>query len=405
MKAIIADRLIDANGVIENPVVIINEDKIIEVGSKGQVKVPSEAEVVEAGGLTLIPGMIDCHIHLYGTEQMGGRTADPNEVKLFRSVTKHCRQIIDSGFTSVMDAGSVIGCWSRNVINSGYANGPRIWASNRAISQTAGHSDAVNMFIDWAKDPRLIRGFDGYIADGVAECRRGVRENLRARADFIKICTGGGGGGIVDPWWVTQFSLEEIKAISDAAHSYGRKVMSHVYAPDSIKRTIHGGVDIVSHGNMADEDNVKLMKEKGTLFVPTMSVYERMNSRRPEGRPMSALYENQFKAVRTAYDAGVPLAIGTDSMGTGTLPHGGSAFELELYVEKVGVPALEALKIGTINGARVMGMEKELGTIEKDKLADIVAVKGDILEDIKLLQDHSNIKYVMKEGKTLKNLL
>jgi len=404
MKVIIADKLIDANGVVENPVVVVDEGKIVEVGKKGQVDFSTDSEIVEAGGLTLIPGLIDCHIHLYGIKQMGGRTPDTTEVKLFRSVTKHCRQIVDSGFTSVMDAGSVIGLMSRNVINTGYADGPRIWASNRAISQTAGHSDAVNMFIDWAKDPRLIRGFDGFIADGLAECRRGVRENLRARSDFIKICTGGGGGGIVDPWWVTQFSLEEIKAVSDAAHSYGRKVMSHVYASDSIKRTIHGGVDIITHGNMADEDCIKLMKEKGSIFVPTMSVYERMHRSRPE-RPMSALYEGQFNAVRTAYDAGVPLAIGTDSMGTGTLPHGGSAFELELYVEKVGVPAMEALKIGTINGAKAMGMEKELGTIEKGKRADIVAVKGEFLEDITLLQDHSNIKYVLRDGKTLKNLL
>jgi len=181
--------------------------------------------------------------------------------------------------------------------------------------------------------------------------------------------------------------------------------MSHVYASNSIKRTVMGGVDIITHGNMMDEDNIKLMKEQGTLFVPTMSVYERMNRRRTDDRPKSPLYLNQYKTVRKAYDAGIPLAIGTDNMGFGTLPHGGSALEMELYVEQVGITAMETLKIATINGARVMGMEKELGSIEKGKLADIVAIKGDLLENIKLLQDHNNIKYVMRNGKALKNLL
>jgi len=405
MKVIIADRLIDANGVVENPIVVVDENRIVNVGSKGQVDFPSDSEVIEASGLILIPGMIDCHIHLYGLDKMSGMPSEPTEVRLFRAVNDHCKKIIDSGFTSVMDAGSVIGLRARNAINSEYAVGPRIHASNKAISQTAGHSDAVNLPIDWAKDPRLIRGFDGFIADGITECRRGVRENLRARSDFIKICTGGGGGGTVDPWWVTQFSLEEIEAVVDASHSYGRKVMSHVYASNSIKRTVMGGVDIITHGNMMDEDNIKLMKEQGTLFVPTMSVYERMNRRRTDDRPKSPLYLNQYKTVRKAYDAGIPLAIGTDNMGFGTLPHGGSALEMELYVEQVGITAMETLKIATINGARVMGMEKELGSIEKGKLADIVAIKGDLLENIKLLQDHNNIKYVMRNGKALKNLL
>ena len=404
MKVIYADKLVNFNGVIENPVLIVEEGKIKKVGPKGKVKPPKKAEEIDAKGLTLIPGLIDCHIHLYGREDMMGLPKEPNEVRLFRAVSKHCRQIIDSGFTSVMDAGSLVGLWARNAINAGYADGPRIHACGKAISQTAGHSDAVNLPIDWAKDPHLVRGFDGYIADGIAECRRGVRESLRLKADFIKICTGGGGGGIVDPWWVTQYSLEEMEAMVDAAHSYGRKVMSHVYASDSIKRTVLGGIDIVTHGNMADDECVKLMKKKGTMFVPTMSVYERFVRKDPEKEP-SILYENQFEAVRKAWDTGIHLGLGTDNMGFETLPHGGSALEMELYVEKVGLDPLDAFKIATINGAKVFGMEDQLGTLEKGKLADIVAVKGDFLDDIKLLQDPDNIKLVLKEGKVLKNLL
>lgn len=402
MKVIKASKLIDANGVVENPVLLINEGVIEEVGP--DVKIPDAAEVIDAGELTLIPGLIDCHIHLYGHEKMVAFSSEPTEVRLFRAVNVHCKQIIDSGFTTVQDCGSVIGLWARNAINSGYADGPRIKASNRAISQTAGHSDAVNVPSIWAKDPHYIRGFDGFIADGVAECRRAVRENLRVKADFIKICSGGGGGGIVDPWWVTQYSLEEMKAIVDASHSYGKKVMSHVYAPDSILRTIEGGVDIVTHGNMADDECIKMMKEKGTWFIPTMNVYERFARKDPEKEP-SVLYENQFKAVKKAWDAGIHLSIGTDNMGFETLPHGGSGLELELYVEKVGVKPMDALKIATINGAKTIGMEDKLGTLEKGKLADVVAVEGDFLKDIKLIQNHDNLKLVMREGKVLKNLL
>jgi imidazolonepropionase-like amidohydrolase len=299
----------------------------------------------------------------------------------------------------------MIGLWARNAINSGYADGPRIIATGRAISQTAGHSDTVYLPIDWAKDPRLVRGFDGFIADGVDECLRGVRENLRRQVDMIKICTGGGGGGIVDPWWVTQYTLDEMKAMVDASHCYGRKVMSHVYASDSIKRTVEAGIDIITHGNMADDECVSLMKEKGTMFVPTMSVYERFNRAEPERASSHPLYDNMYDAVRKAWDAGIHLGLGTDNMGFERLPHGGSALELELYVEQVGLKPIEALKIATINGAKIIGKENELGTIEEGKLADIVAVKGDFMEDIKLLQETNNIKLVMREGKILKKKL
>lgn len=404
MKIIYADKLIDAKREIEDPAILVDEGKIVKVGPRGKVKPPKDAEEIDAGGLTLIPGLIDCHIHLYGRADMKGLPTEPNEVRLFRSVNEHCRQIIDSGFTTVMECGSLIGLWSRNAIDSGFAEGPRIKASGKAISQTAGHSDAVNLPIDWAKDPHLVRGFDGYLADGVAECRRGVREMHRLQTDFIKICTGGGGGGIVDPWWVTQYSLEEMKAIVEASHDYGRKVMSHVYAADSILRTVEGGIDILTHGNMADDECVKLMKKKGTMFVPTMSVYERFTRANPDKDP-SELYEGQFKAVRKAWDAGIHLGLGTDSMGFEMLPHGGSALEMELYVDKIGITPMDAFKIATINGAKVAGMEDELGTLEKGKLADIVAVDGDFLADVKLLQDSSNIKLVMKEGKVVKSLL
>jgi len=164
-------------------------------------------------------------------------------------------------------------------------------------------------------------------------------------------------------------------------------------------------VDIVTHGNMADDASVKLMKEKGTYVVPTMAVYHRMAKRSEEsGSQISGMAATLFDDIRRLHDAGLTLAVGTDTMG-GMMPFGGSALELELYVEGVGLSPLEAIRIGTLNGAKVMGKEETLGTLEPGKLADIIAVGVNPLDDIKSLQEKENIKLVMKGGEVLKNLL
>ena len=179
--------------------------------------------------------------------------------------------------------------------------------------------------------------------------------------------------------------------------------MAHCYYPESIRRTVLGGVDIVTHGNMADDTSIDLMKEKGTLVVPTMAVYERIHQMRPES-PASEMYETIFTNIRKLHDAGLTLAVGTDTMG-GVFPFGGSALELELYVSKVGLSPLEAIVIGTLNGAKVMGLDDRLGTIEADKCADLVLVEENPLEDIGSLQKEENVKLVLRDGDVVKNIL
>jgi imidazolonepropionase-like amidohydrolase len=152
---------------------------------------------------------------------------------------------------------------------------------------------------------------DGRIADGVEECTRGVRENLRLNVDF-KLCTGGCGGGVVDSWWVAKDNIEEIRAMCDDAHSYSRKVMVHCYSPESIRRSGVSGVDIVTHGNQANDDSVELMKRAGMLVVPTMTVYERIARNRPDG-PTGYMYQTLFSNIKKFHDAGLTLAIGTDT--------------------------------------------------------------------------------------------
>lgn len=405
MKVVFGSRLVDANGVVENPVVLVDDGLIQEVGSKGDVKVPSDAEVYDASGMVLMPGLVDCHVHFTGSDSpTPGLLKKPFETRLVNAAVNQTRQLLDAGFTSVMDTGGLVGLYVRNAVNDGVVTGPRIMAAGRYIGVTSGHGDTHHLPLEWVKEGRPFGwGMDGRIADGVDECMRAVREQLRMSVDFVKILTSGGGGSTVDPAWVPEYTLEEIKAMTHIAHGWRRRVMAHCYNPEAIKRSVMGGVDILTHGNLADEDGVRLMKQHGTLVVPTMSVYERIRKLRTEEN-VSHMYEVLYPSVRKFHEAGLTMAVGTDTMG-GIFPFGGSAYELELYVEKVGLSPMEAITIGTLNGAKVMGLEDKLGTIEANKVADIIAVDGAPLDDISVLQDTDRIKLVLTGGSSVKNRL
>jgi len=417
MKAIRAGTLIDANGVKDDPIVLIEGEVITDVGSSDEVSIPSDTDVIDAPGLHLMPGMIDCHVHFSGS-LVGtlGNFRERFETRLVRSAVHETRALLDAGFTSVMDAGGVTGFHVRDAVNDGVVQGPRIKSAGRYISVTGGHGDTHYLPLDWVKEGRPLGwGMDGRIADGVDECMKAVREQLREGVDFIKICTSGGGGSLRDPPEIPEYTFEELRAMVHIAHSWGRKVMVHCYNPEAIRRSVTAGVDLVSHANMADAESIKLMKEHGTIVVPTMAVYHRMARRHaergiqptppPGSKPrVSRMYETLFQDIRRIHDGGITLAIGTDTMGGG-MPFGGNALELELYVESVGLDPLEAIRIGTLNGAKAMGMEESLGTIEPGKLADIIAVSVDPLEDIKGLQKNTNIKLVMMGGEVLKDIL
>ncbi|MDH5791049.1 MAG: amidohydrolase family protein [Candidatus Bathyarchaeota archaeon] len=413
MKAIKGGFLIDANGVRQKPVVLFEGERIVEVGSTGSVSIPSDAEVIDARDFFLMPGLVDCHVHFTGSD-VGGpiNFRESYENRLIRAAVHQTKQLLDAGFTSVMDAGGLIGLHVRNAVNEGIVSGPRVVAAGRYMSVTGGHGDTHYLPMEWVKEGRPFGwGMDGRIADGVDECIRAVREQLREGVDFIKICTSGGGGSLRDPPNIPEYTLEELEAMVHIAHSWGRRVMVHCYNPEGIKRSVTAGADIVAHGNMADEASIRLMKEHGTIVVPTMSVYHRMaqlraqeGSTQPSKDRVRSMYSTLFEDVKRLHDGGLTLAAGTDTMG-GTLPFGGNALELELYVERVGLNPLEAIKIGTLNGARAMGLEGSLGTLEAGKLADIIAVGESPLENINSLQEKGNIKLVIKDGEVLKNIL
>jgi len=405
MKAVVAGRLIDANGVLEAPVILIDKGVIKSVKKKSEASIPNGIDIIEEPDMFLTPGFIDCHVHFTGIEETSpGLLKEPYETRLINAAVNQTRQLLDAGITSVMDTGGLVGLYVRNAVKRGIVEGPRIMAAGRYLSVTGGHGDYQGLPLEWVKEGRPFGwGMDGRLADGVPECLKATREQLRMEVDFIKVCTGGGGGSIIDPAWIPEYTVEEIKAIVDVAHSWRRRVMAHCYYPESIKRSVQAGVDIITHGNMADLNSAKLMKEHDTKVVPTLSVYERLHKRRPDS-PTSELYDSLYENIHRLHSEGLTLAVGTDTMG-GFFPFGENLEELELYVDKVGLTPQEAITIGTLNGAKVMGLEKKLGTLKPGKLADLVLVSEDPLEDIHVLRKRKNIKLVMKEGQILKNIL
>jgi imidazolonepropionase-like amidohydrolase len=399
--------IIDSNGVKENHYVLIDGDTVKEVG-EGSTPSPG-AQVIDASNYFLMPGLIDCHVHFSGSVTGGIQKFNERfEVRLIRSATQEARALLMAGFTSVMDAGGLVGFHVRNAIEEGIVPGPRVMSAGRYIGVTGGHGDTHYLPLEWVKEGRPFGwGMDGRIADGVDECTRAVREQLREGVDFIKILTSGGGGSLRDPPWIPEYSYEEIKAMVDEAHSWGRRVMAHCYNPEAIKRSVEGGVDIIAHGNMADEASIRLMRSRNVSVVPTMSIYQAIADRissggsHPGGTRVSGLYSTLYEDIRRLHDGGLNLALGTDTMGD-PLPFGKNARELQLYVEKVGLSPLAAVSIGTLNAAKAMG-RGDLGLIEAGMKADIIALERNPLDDIYCLQDEDNVKLVIKGGTIYKN--
>jgi imidazolonepropionase-like amidohydrolase len=404
-----AGKIIDANGVKENQVVEIEGDRILEVKKSSQVD-HSERNVIDGSSLTLMPGMIDCHVHFTGSV-LGGiqKFAERFETRLIRSAVKEAKQLLDVGFTSVMDPGGLVGFHVRNAIDEGIVPGPKVYAAGRYIGITGGHGDTHYLPLEWVKQGLPFGwGMDGRIADGPDECLRAVREQLREGVDFIKILTSGGGGSLRDPPTIPEFTYPEIKIMVDEAHTWGRRVMAHCYNPEAIRRSVTAGIDILAHCNMADDESIKLMRERGTFVVPTMSIYHSISKRvaaggsHPGQSKVNGMYSTLFKDIRRLYDGGLTLALGTDTMGD-PLPFGKNALELQLYVEGVGLSPLEAVRIGTLNGAKVIGRD-DLGTVEEGKVADLILLEKNPLDDIRCLQNADNTKLVMKGGNVVKGM-
>ncbi|WP_164012450.1 metal-dependent hydrolase family protein [Pyxidicoccus trucidator] len=396
-----AARLFDAKtGRLVTPgVVVVQGGKVAAVGQGASV--PAGARVVELGDATLLPGFMDAHTHLTGEPGDDWRQDVIDDLQrtipeqTLESLPK-VRATLMAGFTTVRNLGApdFIDVGLRNSIRRGTVVGPRILAATVGLGSTGGHCDGGNSFRKGTFVEESTRG----VADGPEALRAKVRENLKFGADLIKVCATGGVLSLNSDVDSPQLTQAELDAIVDEAHARKRKVAAHAHGAEGAKRAIRAGVDSIEHGSMLDDEALDLMTRKGTWYVPTAMAFQGVKERADQGkmpeeniRKVRAVDEARKQALRKAIAKGVRIAFGTDA---GVFAHGRNAGEFALMVE-AGLPAAEALRAATVNAAELLGVSATLGTLEPGKLADVVAVPGNPLQDIRKTEA---VFFVMKEG-------
>ena len=403
--------VIDGNGgtPIPDAAVLIRDNKIRAVGRKADISLPAgEVTTIDAGGGSILPGLIDAHVHLMleniNVERM---MAKPFSLRFYESIDI-MRRTIDAGITTVRDAGGAdLGL--KTAVENGLVVGPRVQISVTALSITGGHADgwfpSDNSF-------HLMPGYPGMptnICDGVEDVRRKVREVLRAGADVIKICSTGGVLSPTDHPEFTQFSPEELEVfVQEAAYRRGVKVMAHAQGAEGVKNAVRAGIHSIEHGIFLDDEAVELMLEKGTFLVPTLlapvaviEIAESAGTMPEYGvRKAREIIEYHVESIGRAYKAGVRIAMGTDA---GVMPHGTNLRELNLMCG-LGMSPMESLVVSTRVAAECLGMDEQIGTLEPGKLADLIVVGADPLEDVRILEDNDNVLLVMKDGQVLKDI-
>ncbi|KIL48230.1 metal-dependent hydrolase family protein [Jeotgalibacillus soli] len=388
--------------VLENGGVLIEDDKIVSVGEADSIQVPQNAEVIDVTGKTIMPGLIDAHMHFFGHKNLNLAMAafEPREMLMGRAL-KDLDKLLNAGFTAVRDVGSPVAVYMRQLVNEGIYNGPRISTSHLMLSQTAGHGD----FHMLPPEMNIFR-----ICDGVDECRKAAREQFRAGADFIKISSSGGVLSEKDDPRSPQFTVEEISAIVYEAEAVGSYVASHAQSTQGIKNALKAGVKTIEHGILIDDEGIEMMLKQDAYLVPTFSIVKRIvNEGHKFGVPEFGLkkarmyYEIHKENVQRAYKAGVKIAGATDFVGCDPVDHGGNAEELDIFVNEIGLTPMEAIVASTQTAAEAMFMADKIGSLEAGKYADVIVVDGNPLENIKLLLDTNNIKQVFVGGKLVKN--
>ncbi len=388
-----AARLIDGTGAaaVSPGVVVVENERIKAAGKAGEVELPKDAKVVDLGDATLLPGFLDCHTHVTGRTlgSPGAETAVVRDLPGMAAIlgVNHVRDTLQAGFTTirVVGSGDFHDIALRNAIQEGAIRGPRMICCGHAIGVTGGHAD-VNGY-----RPGLLDGdYREGIADGPDECRKAVRYQVKQGADAIKIVATGGVLSEGDAVGATQYAIDELKALVDEARKLERKVGAHAHGTEGIKLAVEAGVASIEHGSFLDDEGARMMVERGTFMVPTLMAAERVEQAAKTGilkgqraEKAHAAAAGMRNAIKKAVAAKVPIALGTDA---GVIAHGTNAREFQLMVEWGGMPAMEAIKAGTSNAARLLGVDDKVGTLEGGKLADIVAVAGDPLADIRLLQ-------------------
>ena len=380
-----AAHIFDATGTSlkDGAVIVVRGDRIVSVGGTA----PAGARVIDLGNATLLPGFIDAHTHLtmefsdnYYKKFHDDLLRFPQEDALYGAL--YAKRTLEAGFTTVRNvgAGDFTDIALRNAINAGVTEGPRMVTAAHGIGSPGGHFDAPSFPPDLVKPEGPIEG----ICSGPESCREAVRYQMKWGAEVIKIAASGGVLSEADPVDVPQLTLEEMKAIVSEAHAWRRKVAAHCHGDAAARLAIEAGVDSIEHGSFLTEDTLKLMKAKGVWLVPTRITVEwvmkKVDTYPPKiaakARAAAAAHANMF---RNALKVGVLIALGTDA---GVYPHGMNGQEFGAYVN-LGMSPAQALLSGTRDGAKLLGIDSDVGTLEAGKVADIVVVPGNVLTDIR----------------------
>jgi len=401
-----AGKLLDKPG---NPprgpsTLIIRNGKIAELLS-GHQPGPAGATLIDLKDKFVLPGLIDSHVHL--DSDAGGNAAlieavTDSPARAAYRAAGNAKKTLMAGFTTVRNMGDGTGATLalRDAVAAGELPGPRIIDAGRSISTTSGHMDAT---LSVSEDLHASIGQEN-LCDGVESCRQAIRKQVRRGVDVIKIATTGGVNSRIGAGLGRQLFDDEVKALVDTAHLYGKKVAVHAHGDDGVNIALAAGADSIEHGTMLTDESIKLFKAAGAYYVPTLSTvngYLERLAANPNAYPPDVLAKVQWrigvtgKSLAKAYPAGVKIAFGTDA---GVSKHGRNADEFELMV-KHGMPASAAIQAATMNAATLLGVEKEVGSLEPGKAADVIAVADDPITDITTLK---SVRFVMKDGRVFK---
>lgn len=386
--------------------VLVEGGRFREV-SERSIRAPN-ARVIDCGGRTLLPGLIDCHVHVYLSEVNLSLLEHIPVSLLAARAAPLMKAMLDRGFTTVRDTGGAD--WGiREAVEKRYLPGPRLFISGRAIGPTGGHSD-MRRRTDTHQGCRCCDGlkFTMAIADGVENVRAAVREELRQGADAIKIMVSGGVASPYDPLDSRQFSIPEIAAAVEEASAFKRYVLAHAYTPEAISRAVSQGVRTIEHGNLIDAPTAKLLAASQGFLVANLVTYVVMKERAAEfGMTREKLEKNElvlrggFESLEICRQAGIKVGFGSDLLGQ--LQEEQSR---EFLLRREVMSPIEIIRSATLIGAEIVRMEGRLGVIEPGAIADLILVDGDPLRDLGLLQDQgAHLSLIMKEGQLHKNRL
>jgi imidazolonepropionase-like amidohydrolase len=401
LVAVTADRLIDvASGkVVQQPIVIISGDRITAAGPRAEVQIPAGARRIELPGMTLLPGLIDLHVHLDSDPSYGGYSGLQFNDRFWSVLAvPHAMKTLQAGFTTVRNVGS--DGWNdvglRQAIEEGKVHGPRIISAAYSFGSTGGHCDSTYF-------PPSMDQKNPFNADSNDEGRRSVRRLRKYGAQVIKICATGGVFSRNTEPGAQQMTLDEMKAVVDEAHMQGLKVAAHAHGASGVRDAALAGVDTIEHASLIDDDGIRAVKARGAWL--SMDIYNTEYTQ-AEGRKNGVLEDNlrkdreiaetQRQGFKRAHAAGVKMVFGTDA---GVYPHGDNARQFQWMV-RYGMTAMEAIQSATLHAAEALGSHgKEIGVVAAGRQADLIAVPGNPLDDVRLLE---SVPFVMKGGAVIK---